>query len=187
MQSGILAARSLEEVAVECLPVGLPLCRAEQSVFRMAPVARCEPAQGRRHNPGILVEQIHIVVGMVEGIAEPPVVGPSESLIPGVLHHDGLGEMLPDEGLSAVGRPIVDDIDIGLYLRIAKALQALLHPAHAIVGHDDGEYSHASSVLMLFLQVGPFPFHHGGNGIGGGRRGVRGPGTGCPAAMVFAG
>ena len=65
----ILAAGPLEEIAVERLSIGLPLCGAEQSELRMIPVARDEFVQGGGHNPGILVEQIHIVVAMFEGIA----------------------------------------------------------------------------------------------------------------------
>ena len=144
----ILAAGPLEEIAVERLSIGLPLCGAEQSELRMIPVARDEFVQGGAHNPGILVEQIHIVVAMFEGIALSSVVGTPEPFVPGILHHDGLGEMFSDKSLCAVGRPVVDDIYIGVYLRIAQALEASLRPAHAVVGDDDGQYFHASSATF---------------------------------------
>ena len=101
-----------------------------------------ERAEGGRFDPGVLVQEVNVIVALVEGVAHAHVVGRGKAEVVGAAGEFRFREVGGDEVRGTVDGVIVPDVQVRRDLRGADAPEAPVQPLQAVVRDDDDKNPH---------------------------------------------
>ena len=102
-----------------------------------------EGAEGGRLEPGVLVQEIDIVIPLVERVAHAHVVGLGKAQVFRAADEFRIGEMPLHPVRRPVRRVVVPHVQVRRRLRSADAPEAPFQPFEAVERNDDDEDLHA--------------------------------------------
>jgi len=98
------------KVAIKFLVAVLVLQGAQDGVFWMGIGGGDERLKGAGREPGILIQEVNVVVAVVDGILHAEVIGRCKAQVVGAAHQSGLGEICRNKIGRPVRRVVVPDI-----------------------------------------------------------------------------
>ena len=106
---------------------------AEDGVFGVGFGGRDKFFKGTGFKPGVLIEEINVVVALSDGVFQALVVGDGESKVIGTSNQFSLGEIRLNEIGRSVRGIIVPDVNVYRYARRRYRLQTPGKPLHSVI------------------------------------------------------